>query len=178
MRKHLEDLNITGYIPLHPRQEKSMVSKGGFNYQGDHLLCPEGNRLNRGGFYKKERIFRYVALQKDCQQCPIKAECLPPSRRWRHVSLIYHPVFLRAKERNEGKAYQREMLNRRTTVEGVFASLDRLGWARSRLRGLWKANCEGYISGLAHNLKKAVRRLGGFDGSPESLSVGEPVVAL
>ena len=138
-----------------------MVSKEGFTYQGDHLLCPEGKRLNRGGYYKGERIFRYVASREDCQQCPIKAECLPPGRRRRHVELsIYHPVFLRAKERNAGRAYQREMLKRRTTAEGVFASLDRLGWARSRLRGLWKANCEGYISGLAHNLKKAVRRLG------------------
>ena len=27
-------------------------------------------------------------------------------------------------------------------------------------RGLWKVDCEGYISALAHNLKKAVRRLG------------------
>ena len=178
LRKHLEDLNITGYIPLHPRQKKSMVSKEGFTYQGDHLLCPKGKRLNRGGYYKGERIFRYVASREDCQQCPIKAECLPPGRRRRHVELsIYHPVFLRAKERNEGNAYQREMLKRRTTAEGVFASLDRLGWAKSRLRGLWKANCEGYISGLAHNLKKAVRRLSDDTGPPEPATAPGRVAA-
>ena len=58
------------------------------------------------------------------------------------------------------------MVARRTTAEGVFASQDRLGWDRSRLRGLWKVDCEGYISALAHNLKKAVRHLGDFVGPP------------
>ena len=178
LRKHLEDLNITAYIPLHPRQEKSMVAKGGFTYKSDHLLCPEGKRMNVGHRHKKGEICHYVALQKDCQKCPIKAECLPPRQKRRYVTLsIYHAVILRARERNESKAYRREMLRRRTTVEGVFASLDRLGWARSRLRRLWKANCEGYISGLAHNLKKAVRRLGDFAGPPEPATAPEEAAA-
>ena len=30
------------------------------------------------------------------------------------------------------------------------------------MRGLWKVDCEGYISELAHNLKKAVLKLGGM----------------
>ena len=51
------------------------------------------------------------------------------------------------------------MALRQTTAEGVFASQDRLGWARSRLRSLWKVDFKGYVSALAHNLKKAVRRL-------------------
>ena len=79
---------------------------------------------------------------------------------------MYYPLFLKAKERNRSEAYKREMLTRKTTAEGVFASQDRLGWARSRLRGLQKVDCEGYISSLAHNLKKAVRRLGNFAGPP------------
>ena len=37
------------------------------------------------------------------------------------------PVYLRARERNESEAYRREMKRRQATVEGVFASLDRLG---------------------------------------------------
>ena len=178
LRKRLEDLNITAYIPLHPNHERSMVAKGGFTYRGDHLLCPEGKKMYAGGLHKDDKVYQYVALQKDCQQCPIKAECLPPGQKRRYVSLsIYHPVMLRAMKRNEGEAYQREMRRRRTTVEGVFASLDRLGWARSRLRSLWKANCEGYISGLAHNLKKAVHRLGDHTGLPAPATVPSPAVA-
>ena len=68
------------------------------------------------------------------------------------------------------------MLRRKTIAEGVFASQDRLGWARSRLRGLWKVDYEGYISSLAHNLKKAIRRLGDFAGPPEPANAQEPAL--
>ena len=158
-------MGIIAYIPVHPNQGKNVVTREGFTLQGDHLICREVKRLKRSGVYKDREVYRYVSLQSDCQQCPIKAACLPPGHKRRGVALSMHySFFLSAQERNESKAYQREMRGRRTTVEGVFASLDRLGWARGRLRGLWKANCEGYISGLAHNLKKAVRRLGDHTG--------------
>ena len=45
LRQHLKELDITAYIPVHPNQEKSMVAKGGFEYRGDHLMCPEGKKL-------------------------------------------------------------------------------------------------------------------------------------
>lgn len=52
-------------------------------------------------------------------------------------------------------------------MEGIFASLDRLGWEKSRLRGLWKVDCESYMATLSHNVKKLVRRLGrGIDPRP------------
>ena len=56
--------------------------------------------------------------------------------------------------------------------------IEHLGWARSRLRGLWKVDCERYISALAQNLKKAVRRLGDFAGPPELAGAPELVAAL
>ena len=69
-------------------------------------------------------------------------------------------------------AYKQEMASRRSTVEGVFASQDRLGWERCKLRGLWKVDCEGYISALAHNFSKAVRKLGGM-GPPGPAVISE-----
>ena len=59
---------------------------------------------------------------------------------------MFYSLFLEAKELNEGEVFRREMRKRKTIAEGVFASQDRLGWARSRLRGLRKVDCEGYIS--------------------------------
>ena len=44
-------------------------------------------------------------------------------------------------------------------VEGVIAHLDRLGFKKARLRGLRKADCEGSVAPLAHDLKKVVARL-------------------
>lgn len=70
------------------------------------------------------------------------------------------------------------MLRRKTIAERVFASQDRLGWAKSRLRRLWKVDCESYISSLAHNLKKAVRRLGDFADPPRRNSAPSQIAAL
>ena len=88
---------------------------------------------------------------------------------------MYHPVYLRARERNRTAAYRRERRRRQTIVEEIFASLDRLGWARSRLRGLWKVDCEGYMAALAHNVLKMVRRLGRGVGPPGSVAPADAI---
>ena len=166
LRSHLEELGITAYIPVHPNHEANMVAKGGFVYRGDHLLCPQGKPLRISAFLKRDMAYQYVARQHDCQRCPLKAECLPPNQKRRYVALsMYHPVFLRARERNRTSAYVREMKSRQTIAEGTFASLDRLGWARCRLRGLSKVDCEGFMAAIAHNVLKAVRRLGDDPGT-------------
>ena len=55
LRQPLEERNITAYIPIHPRQETSMVSTGDFAYHGDHLVCPQGKILRRGSFHRRSR---------------------------------------------------------------------------------------------------------------------------
>ena len=85
---------------------------------------------------------------------------------------MYHPLYLKARERNGTAAYHREHISRRIVAEGTFASLDRLGWAKSRLRGLWKVDCEGYMAALAHNVLKMVRRLSLGVGPPGPVSPG------
>ena len=167
LRELLEERNITAYIPIHTKQENSMVAKGDCVHHGNHLICPQGEALRRKSFHRRSRSYRYMAQQRDCQACPIKDTCLPPRHKQRYISLtIYHPPYLRARERNRTAAYRRERRLRQTIAEGTFASLDRLGWARSRLRGLWKVDCEGYMAAVAHNLLKMVRRLGRSVGPP------------
>ncbi len=167
LRQLLEERNITAYIPIHTRHETSMVSTGEFVYHGDHLVCPEGKILRRGSFHKGSRTYQYVARQKDCQACPVKESCLPPKQKRRYFTLtMYYPEYLRARERNRTEAYRQEIRRRQTIAEGIFASLDRLSWTRTRLRGLWKVDCEGYMAALAHNVKKLVRRLRRGIGPP------------
>ena len=171
LRELLEGKGITAYIPIHPNQESSMVSKGDFIYRGDHLICPQGKVLRRSALQRRDRAYQYVAHQKDCQSCPVKARCLPPNQKRRYVALsMYHPLLLQAQELKKTAAYRRERKRRQTIAEGTFTSLDRLGWAQSRLRGLWKVDCEGYMAALAHNVLKLVRTL--------SRSVGPPGPAL
>ena len=77
LRELLEGKGITAYIPIHPNQETSMVAKVDFIYRGDHLICPQGKTLRRSALQKRDRAYQYVAHQKDCQACPVKAQCLP-----------------------------------------------------------------------------------------------------
>ena len=104
--------------------------------------------------------------------------CLPPGQKRRFFSVtIYHSVYSRARERNRSTQYQRERFRRRTIAEGIFASLDRLGWDKSRLRGLWKMDCEGYMAALAHNVLKMVRRLGLGVGPPGPVAPADAIAA-
>ena len=104
----------------------------------------------------------------------MKTECLLPNQKRRYVTLsMYYPLHLEAKERNRTPDYRREMRGRQTTVEGISASIDRLGRARSRLRGLWKVDCEGFMAAIAHNVLKAVRRLGKGTGPTEHSVPGQ-----
>ncbi len=168
MRQLLEEQNITAYIPIHTRHETSVVSTGEFVYHGDHLVCPQGKILHRGSFHKRSRTYQYVARQKDCQACPVKDTCLQAKQKRRYFALtMYYPEYLRAKERNQTEEYRQELRRRQTIAEGTFASLDRLSWARTRLRSFWKVDCEGYMAALAHNVKKFVRQLSRGVGPPE-----------
>ncbi len=160
-RQILEERRITAHIPIHPVQENALASKGDSTYHGDHLVCRQGKVSYRSGWMKRDRAYQYVAHQRDCQRCPVKEQCLPGNQKRRYVALsMYHPWMLLAQQRNSTAAYRQEKNHRRTIVEGTFASLDRLGRAASRLRGLWKVDCEGYMAALAHNVLKIARRMG------------------
>jgi len=60
---------------------------------------------------------------------------------------------------NKTLAYSEAIRKRQSIIEGVFACQDRLGWARCKLRGLWKVDCEGFLASLTHNILKALRKL-------------------
>ena len=94
------------------------------------------------------------------------------------VSLPLHhiyQVYARAGERNRIAEYRRERRRRQTVAEGTCVSLDRLAWDKSRLRGLWKTDCEGYVAAVAHNVLKMVRRRGCGVGPPVQLSLPTPL---
>ncbi len=107
----------------------------------------------------------------------MKDQCLPPKEKRRQVTLsIFYPQFVRVGERNRSEDYRRETNRRQTVAEGTFASLDRLEWARTRLRGLAKVDCEGFMAAIAHNVAKAVRRLGQNTEPPGNGRTGGPNV--
>ena len=99
-------------------------------------------------------------VTKTVRACPVRETRLPPKQKRRYFTLtMYYPGYIRAKERNCSDAYRQGLRRRQTIAAGTFPSLDRLSWARTRLRGLCKVGCEGYMADLAHNVFELVRRL-------------------
>ena len=80
LRQLLKHRNITASVPIHPLQESNMDSTGGFDYRGHHLAGPQGKILNWGRFHNRDGVDQYVARQKDCRACPVKADCVPPGQ--------------------------------------------------------------------------------------------------
>lgn len=72
---------------------------------------------------------------------------------------VHYAEFEWARDLNKTPAYSEAIRKRQTIIEGVFVCQARLGWARCKLRGLWKVDCEGFLASLAHNILKALRRL-------------------
>jgi hypothetical protein len=96
------------------------------------LVCPAGKTLKRSTYYKRDEAWLYAARVKDCQACPRRLQCLPPSSKRRFVQLSeYEPEFDRASETNATVRHRRLARRRKTVVEGVFARLDRLGFRRT-----------------------------------------------
>ena len=81
LRELLEERNITAYIPIHTKQENSMVAKGDFVYHGDHPICPQGKVLRRSAFQRRTDTCQYVARTWDCRPAPSRApasRCITP----------------------------------------------------------------------------------------------------
>ena len=124
----LEDGGTKAYIPLRPVQEDTLVGTGGFVYQGITWFVRKARRCIGVGSTKDNSATCTRRDGEDCQECPIKNECLPPRQRRRYVSLTrYYPMSLLARKRNQTDEYPRERVRRQTIAEGAFASLDRLG---------------------------------------------------
>src|SRR5262249_35290770 len=119
--------------------------------------------------------------QADCRACPVRASCLAPKETRKHVRVSrYAYTFRRAARLNTTAQYQREIRRRKTTAEGVFAHLDRLGWDRARFRGRDKVDCQGSIAALAHNILKALtkRRFWGREAAAQRGTLPSPGISL
>jgi IS5 family transposase len=179
LRKHLQDQNIIAYIPFSSHQKKGIELRRDFEYHEEYLICPEGKKLKRGRLDPQNNTFRYGASQRDCQVCRRKEKCLYTNEKRRRVKVsLYYPEIQRAVGLNETQEYAEQIRKRKTIIEGVFACQDRLGWARCKLRGIWKVDCEGFLASLAHNILKLVRKLKAGLGIPSCYERQEAVMEV
>lgn len=132
-----------------------------------HCICPAGKRLYRSGTNCNiggHRAVRFKGTQRDCESCPLRAQCLrhPQRTSFRQVA-IFTGKHAKAAESAADRMMRkidtergREMIGRRfATVEPVFGNLranKKLN--RFTLRSRAKVDAQWKLYCLVHNIEK------------------------
>ena len=169
----LTERQIEPHIPVIDKSERrdGTFSNAEFHYdqEQDEYTCPGGKALKRywrqmktpRDGVSKDGFRRYYARRKDCQACPLKAQCTPnqPARKIaRHVHEAARDF---ARWIATTDAYV-DASRRREKVEMLFAHLKRImRLDRLRLRGPNGARDEFHLAATAQNLRKLAKLIPG-----------------
>lgn len=184
--KTCEEEHLDAYIPdtnfrkrdprfatqeRHKPPKRNLFTREDFVYDAatDRYTCPNGKELRLearadqwgSGVYRRE-YRRYVAKEKECQACLLRAKCLrQKGTRRRNLGIPVEPIpktrsqqMIEKIDTDEGR---RQYSRRLEIVEPVFGNiraqkrLDRL-----TLRGKQKVNIQWLLYGMVHNIEKIV----------------------
>ena len=129
-----------------------------FDKQKNEYQCPNGKALRTTGRVHDGRTILYRASKRDCDRCPLKAQCCP-NVTWRKI-----PRDVNEEARDIARAlmktpeYERSR-DERKRVEMRFAHLKtHHRFERMRLRGLTGARDEFHLAAVVQNLKTLANR--------------------
>ncbi len=167
--KACEEAGVTAYVAIpdksRPQREEGRFVREDFQYdaQSDRYRCPAGQSLAPQGRQEKrgEVHIRYAARASGCQDCPLKAKCLPAKTRYRQIYRWEHEAVVerhRVRMQAEGPA---RMRSRAALAEHPFGTLKLwFGWTHFLVRGLTKVGGELGLMTLCYNLRRVVNLLG------------------
>jgi len=125
-------------------------------------VCPAG-KLNTQCSRLENQTTSQVTYRlewgQDCQECPLRAQCIGPGQAHRTLVVGEHHTVLQARRKEQKtEAFGREMKHR-NAIEGTQSELVRAhGLRRARYRGLAKARMQNYFAAAACNVKRWIRR--------------------
>jgi hypothetical protein len=160
----LEDQGIRAYVPLPDLDHRTaFFSSQLFQYDAgrDVYICPAGKELHLDQPHSTERSLRYRARAKECNHCPLKAQCTT-SKQGRTLCRSVHEEYLdRVRGYHATEAYKKAYRKRSVWVEPLFAEAKQWhGLRRFRLRLLWRVNCEALLIASGQNLKRLLKHRG------------------
>jgi hypothetical protein len=107
------------------------------------------------------RSRRYRARAKDCNHCPLKAQCTTSQQGRTLCRSIEEGCLERVRTYRATEAYQKALRKRQVWVEPLFAEAKEWhGLRRFRLRRLWRVNSEALLVAAGLNLKRLLRQRG------------------
>ena len=125
-------------------------------------VCPAGKRNTQCSRLENQttgQVTYRLEWGQDCQECPLRAQCIGPEQAHRTLVVGEHHTVLQARRKEQKtEAFVREMKHR-NAIEGTQSELVRAhGLRRARYRGLAKARLQNYFAAAACNVKRWIRR--------------------
>ena len=160
----LENQHIRAYVALPDNDHRTeFFSADRFRYEAerDVYLCPAGKELHFFQAQSTDRQRRYRARAKDCNHCPLKAQCTT-SKQGRSLCRSVDEEYLdRVRGYHTTEAYKKAYRKRSVWVEPLFAEAkDWHGMRRFRLRLLWRVNIEALLIASGQNIKRLLKKRG------------------
>ncbi len=160
----IESQHIRAYIPLPDNEHRSeFFSVGRFRYEAECgiYICPAGKALHFAPWHSTERSRRYRAYAKDCNACPLKAQCTTSKQGRSLCRSVDEEVLDRVRDYYPTEAYKKAYRKLGVWVEPLFAEGKQWhGMRRFRLRLLWRVNCEALMRAAGQNLKRLLKKRG------------------
>ncbi|MFL5624855.1 MAG: IS1182 family transposase [Ktedonobacteraceae bacterium] len=160
----LETQHIRAFIPLPDHDHRTtFFSSDRFRYEPerDVYICPTGKELRFDRAHSTERALRYRARAKDCNHCPLKAQCTTNPQGRSLCRSVEETILERVRSYQDLESYKKALRKRQVWVEPLFAEgKDWHGMRRFRLRRLWRVNCEALIRAAGQNLKRLLKKRG------------------
>lgn len=148
-----------------PKKQTLTVAEFAYDEAINRYICPNGNtlRLKAREHHLGDRVYRYyVAEERDCQVCPLRARCLSQKQtRHKHVNIpVEQPPRTRSQQmiaKIDTEEGRQQYSRRLEIVEPVFGNIraqKRLD--RFTLRGKQKVDIQWLLYGMVHNIEKIV----------------------
>jgi transposase len=158
----LVSTGITPHIPVWEMANRrdGTFSRSDFIFDKGHneYRCPNGKALHTTGRVHDGRTIIYRASKRDCDLCPLKAQCCPNDIRRKIPRDINEEARDIARALMKTPEYERSR-DERKRVEMRFAHLKtHHRFERMRLRGLTGARDEFHLAAVAQNLKTLANR--------------------
>ncbi len=158
----LVDHKIDPHIPVWDRSERDdgAFTRADFTYdkERDIYLCPAGKILKTTGTLHSDKTYRYIALKRDCDSCPLKPRCAPKTGPRRVLRDANEEARDHTRRLMETKAYRISRAERKK-IETLFGEAKSiLSMVRLRLRGLSGARDEFLLTATVQNLKRLANR--------------------
>ncbi len=170
--KRCEEEGIIAYVSIPDRtkvfKKQGRFSRDDFTYnkEQNHYICPQGNLLKVSGKPEKKdnkKRIRYSSKAPDCNECPLRQECLPKKGKTRQLYRWKHEdVLERHHQRMKQPHAKQEMVQRASLVEHPFGTLkNRAGGTYHFLvRGLKKVKGEWSLMVFGYNFTRVLNIIG------------------